>query len=111
MGALSDTPLNKWQGGVLSSNDHCVYAVPANANCVLKIDTHPDTPLTIEFLDCQLHHAHSWSSSSSAASSKENHHDQVEDKWQGGFMGKDGIIYGIPECVDRVMKLVPGKDA
>lgn len=94
--------VNKWQGGVLSPMDGCVYAVPADANCVLKIDTNPDTPLDIDFIDLNLHRG-VWPPN--------NNYTDIEDKWQGGFMGRDGVIYGIPECVDRVMKLTPGKDA
>lgn len=94
--------LNKWQGGVLSPTDGCVYAVPANANTVLKIDTNPNTPLDIEYLDCNLARD-SWFENTD--------YNNLEDKWQGGFLGRDGNIYGIPECVDRVMKLTPGKGA
>lgn len=81
---LSDTK-NKWQGGVLSPIDKCVYAVPADSDCILRIDTDPDTPLKVdttigtEFL------------SGSSISSND-----LTDKWQGGFLARDGNIYGIP---------------
>jgi len=94
---LSDTK-NKWQGGVLSPIDKCVYAVPADSDCILRIDTDPDTPLKVdttigtEFL------------SGSSISSND-----LTDKWQGGFLARDGNIYGIPENFDRVMKLTPGE--
>jgi len=55
---------NKWQGGVLSSLDGCVYAVPADMHNILKIDTNPDTPVTIDMLGSGFQ--------------------DVEDKWQGG---------------------------
>ena len=105
---VTDLNMNKWQGGVLSPKDGCVYAVPANANCVLKIDTNPNTPLDIQFLECQ------WDGNSSSSTTTQNDsidRKNINDKWQGGFLGKDGVIYGIPECIDRVMALYPGKHA
>ena len=30
-----------------------------------------------------------------------------DDKWQGGVLGDDGAIYGIPERCRRVLKIVP----
>jgi len=32
--------INKWQGGVLSNVDDCFYAVPADTDCVLRVNTH-----------------------------------------------------------------------
>lgn len=78
---------NKWQGGVLSSIDKCVYAVPADMNNILKIDTDPDTPLSIETIGSGFQ--------------------DVEDKWQGGFVAKDDKIYAIPENTDNVMVITP----
>lgn len=68
--------INKWQGGVLSKVDKCVYAVPADMDCVLRIDTDPDTPLRIDLVG-------------------EGFQD-IDDKWQGGFVGSDDKIYAIP---------------
>ena len=34
-----------------------------------------------------------------------------EDKWQGGVLGDDGNIYGIPERGHRVLKIEPGAAA
>ena len=31
----------------------------------------------------------------------------TKDKWQGGFLGNDGAIYGIPECAERILKVIP----
>ena len=33
--------VNKWQGGVLSIVDNYLYALPANINCVLRVNTDP----------------------------------------------------------------------
>jgi hypothetical protein len=35
--------VNKWQGGVLSIVDNCFYAVPANMDCVLRVNTDPSS--------------------------------------------------------------------
>ena len=40
-GQVSKT-INKWQGGVLSRVDNCVYAVPADMDCVLRIHMDPN---------------------------------------------------------------------
>ena len=61
---------------MLSSIDKCVYAVPADSNSVLRIDTDPNTPLRIDMVGDDL--------------------SDVPDKWQGGFLARDGNIYGIP---------------
>ena len=83
---------NKWQGGVLSPVDNCVYAVPADMDCILKIDTDPNTPLSIDLV----------------RPSEDKKFKDVEDKFQGGFAGRDGRIYAIPENIDNVMVLTPG---
>jgi hypothetical protein len=84
-----DASRNKFQGGVLSAVDKCVYAVPADAGCVLKIDTDPNTPLSIDFVG-------------------EDFQD-IDDKWQGAFVGNDNKIYAIPENINNVMVITPGK--
>lgn len=68
--------------------DKCVYAVPADMNNILRINTDPDCPLGIEMIG-------------------EGFKD-VEDKWQGGFLAKDNRIYAIPENIDNVMVIEPG---
>ena len=67
--------MNKFQGGVLAP-DKCVYAVPADMDCVLRIQTDPNLPLVADTIGSGL--------------------GEVEDKWQGGFLANDGKIYGIP---------------
>jgi hypothetical protein len=78
---------NKFQGGVLSSVDNCVYAVPADSDCVLRIDTDPNTPLSIDFVGKDFQ--------------------EIDDKWQGAFIGTDNNIYAIPECINEVMVITP----
>eukprot|EP00559_Dactyliosolen_fragilissimus_P003459 CAMPEP_0184859660 /NCGR_PEP_ID=MMETSP0580-20130426/4646_1 /TAXON_ID=1118495 /ORGANISM="Dactyliosolen fragilissimus" /LENGTH=562 /DNA_ID=CAMNT_0027356431 /DNA_START=32 /DNA_END=1720 /DNA_ORIENTATION=- len=79
---------NKWQGGVLSPIDNSIYAVPADSDVVLRILTPEHDEPRIEFIGKDL--------------------PEVEDKWQGGFLARDGKIYGIPENIDHVMELTPG---
>jgi hypothetical protein len=74
-GKVSKT-INKWQGGVLSMVDKCVYAVPADMDCVLRIHTDPNKPLEIDYVG-------------------DNFQD-IDDKWQGGFHAIDNKIYAIP---------------
>ena len=73
---------------MLSSVDKCVYAVAADADCILKIDTDPNTPLSIDLIG-------------------EDFQD-VDDKWQGAFVGNDNKIYAIPENISQVMVITPG---
>lgn len=77
--------VNKWQGGVLSSVDDCIYAVPADYSSVLRIDT---ATMNIEYVGSGFQ--------------------DVDDKWQGGFVGSDGKIYAIPENINHVMAITPG---
>ena len=88
-GRVSET-INKWQGGVLSTVDNCVYAVPADMDCVLRIDTDPETPLKIDLVG-------------------EGFQD-IDDKWQGGFLATDKRIYAIPENINNVMVITPGRE-
>mmetsp|Transcript_25075 Transcript_25075/g.37500 ORF Transcript_25075/g.37500 Transcript_25075/m.37500 type:complete len:560 (-) Transcript_25075:210-1889(-) len=87
-GSVSKT-INKWQGGVLSNVDNCVYAVPADMDCVLKIDTDPNTPLSIDLIGEGFQ--------------------EIDDKWQGGFVASDNKIYAIPENINNVMVITPGE--
>jgi len=57
--------------------------VPGDARSVLKID-----PVT---LDCSL--------IGDLA--------ETGDKWQGGFLAKNGVIFCIPENADRILRIVP----
>ena len=83
--------VNKWQGGVLSSIDNCVYAVPADNSTVLRIDTDPNTPLSFDYVGSGFQ--------------------DIDDKWQGGFVGSDGNIYAIPENICHVMVIKPGTES
>jgi hypothetical protein len=83
--------INKWQGGVLSNVDNCFYAVPANSDCVLRVNTDLSSSsyLQIDYVG-------------------KGNLTHVDDKFQGGFVGRDGRIYAIPESSERVMVITPG---
>lgn len=80
------TTINKWQGGVLSKVDNCVYAVPADMDCVLRIHTDPNKPLKIDYVGEGFQ--------------------EIGDKWQGGFVGSDNKIYAIPVSDYYILHLV-----
>jgi len=92
---------NKWQGGILAPRDGCIYAIPSDAECVLKIDTNPSDKNRgiindddrISLLNIE----------NDFMSNK-----KVTDKWQGGFLAEDGNIYAIPENADRILRVVVG---
>ena len=90
--------INKWQGGVLSNVDDCFYAVPANMDCVLRVNTDricdDDSVMSSSYLRIDY--------------VGEGCFQEVDDKWQGGFVGQDGRIYAIPENSERVMVITPG---
>ena len=98
-GKVSNT-INKWQGGVLSTVDNCVYAVPADMDCVLRIDTDPETPLNIDYVG----------GGRGSDDDEEEEFQKIDDKWQGGFLACNGErIYAIPENINNVMVITPGK--
>eukprot|EP00978_Attheya_sp_CCMP212_P005750 scaffold12860_cov54-Attheya_sp.AAC.11 len=74
-----------YHGGNLASNGY-VYAIPANAERVLKIHPVHETAILIRptFVGRQ--------------------------KWFGGSMGWDGCIYGIPQNANSVLKINPITD-
>jgi hypothetical protein len=76
---------NKWQGGVLSPRDGCVYCIPASGQHVLRIST-STTPPALQLLGSLPAH---------------------KDKWQGGHVGLDGSLYFIPENGFRVLRVTP----
>lgn len=92
---------NKWQGGVLAA-DGCVYCIPSDACSVLRIDTNPGVFDGAEGAPLRGDEPAAY-----AAVSLIGDLPATKDKWQGGFLGTDGAIYGIPECADRVLKVVP----
>ena len=98
---------NKWQGGVCARNGF-VYAVPADAGTVLQIDTRPIVG----------DDDGGGMGGRGGERREEDMRGRVRlvgdlpletDKWQGGFAGRDGCIYAIPENFHRIMKLTPSR--
>eukprot|EP00529_Nitzschia_sp_RCC80_P013098 CAMPEP_0113511318 /NCGR_PEP_ID=MMETSP0014_2-20120614/38646_1 /TAXON_ID=2857 /ORGANISM="Nitzschia sp." /LENGTH=596 /DNA_ID=CAMNT_0000407409 /DNA_START=236 /DNA_END=2026 /DNA_ORIENTATION=+ /assembly_acc=CAM_ASM_000159 len=79
---------NKWQGGIMSPRDNCIYCIPADGTKVLRIATDPsiqgENPVQLlgDLPD-------------------------QKDKWQGAAIGLDGTLYFIPENGYRVLKVTP----
>jgi hypothetical protein len=85
------TEKNKWQGGVLSESDGSIYCIPADGQKVLRIDSRPevvgDNPMALL-----------------------GNLPKRKDKWQGAFIGKDGVMYAIPEGGYRILKVAPSQE-
>jgi hypothetical protein len=83
------TDKNKWQGGVLSHSDGCIYCIPANGRNVLRIDSRAEGNNAVTLL---------------------GNLPERKDKWQGAFFGQDGVMYAIPECGYRILKVQPSPE-
>jgi hypothetical protein len=102
---------NKWQGAVLSPIDGCIYCIPSNAEYVLQINTTsvadsvsgaPGSPAEDhnklnKYIDDNNERVRLLGRNLSS----------MKDKFQGGFLGRDGSIYCIPENAKRVLKITP----
>ena len=88
---------NKWQNGVVGPSDGCVYAIPADAPCVLRIDCAKAAAAAARGAD----------GADAISLVGEGVVGDGEDKWQGGVLGDDGNIYGIPERGHHVLKIEP----
>jgi hypothetical protein len=90
-----DNHKNKWQGGVYSARDECIYMIPASGRYVLRIAT------SMQY------------SNNNNNNNKDNPYQLLgplpshRDKWQGGYVGLDGCLYFVPECGYRVLKIIP----
>jgi hypothetical protein len=74
-----------YHGGNLAPNGW-IYAIPANANRVVKF--HPASEQVVAI-------GPSW---------------EGPQKWYGGIIGSDGCIYGIPHCHSAVLRIDPRTD-
>ena len=72
--------------GVLA-HDGCVYMIPSDADYVLRVNCATD--------EC-----------SQVGDSLENEA-VVQNKWQNGFIGEDGVMWGIPLKAETVLTIVP----
>jgi len=92
--------INKWQGAVLANDGH-IYAIPCNANAILRINTIPNSTdyNTIQLIDISFLFLQS------------SNNRQMKDKYQGGFLSIiDGNVYCIPENANGVLRIQPPID-
>lgn len=129
----NDTAKNyKWLGGSIGEDGH-IYAMPADASAILKINTTNDYCSTFGFVGTDKNKWQGGVLSSDGcvyaipANGKfvlridtrpeigegENPMQLVgnlparKDKWQGAFIGKDGNMWAIPEGGYRILKVTP----
>jgi hypothetical protein len=79
---------NKWQNGLTSVEEQCVYAIPLAAETILKIDTSSDEPVVTTYKLPEPCHGLA--------------------KWEGGVLAKNGIMYCCPNNFKGVLRIAPG---
>ena len=77
----------KFLGGVLGKDD-CVYFIPSDSDHVVRVECATET---VREVGASL-----------------EHEKIVQNKWQNGFIGEDGVIWGIPLKAETVLTIVPG---
>jgi len=129
-----ETQKYKWLGGSVGADGN-IYAMPADASTILKINVTNDHCSTFGNAGTDKNKWQGGVLSESDGSiycipadgqkvlridsrpevEGENpmalvgNLPQRKDKWQGAFFGKDGIMYAIPEGGYRILKVVPSK--
>jgi hypothetical protein len=78
---------NKWQNGVLSIGEQCVYGIPLAAESLLRIDCSKETPSVT-----------TWPLPSPYKGLA---------KFEGGVAGPNGILYTVPNNHKAVLKIQP----
>lgn len=130
----NDTNTNyKWLGGAIGADGN-IYAMPADASAVLKIDTTTDHCSTFGFVGTEKN---KWQGGILSQSdgciycipadgetvlridSRPEGNNAVarlgnlpsrKNKWQGAFFGKDGVMYAIPENGYRILTVHPSPE-
>lgn len=107
---------NKWQGAVLSPIDGCIYCIPSNAEYVLQINTTAadnsvSGTLGSPSMDRSKLKKHKFDNDNERVRLLGGNLSSMKDKFQGGFLGRDGNIYCIPENAERVLKITPASSA
>jgi hypothetical protein len=77
-----------WGAGPIVGADKCIYWPPCLANRVLKFD--PETQQMPSLVGADI--------------------GQGYDKWKGGALATDGVIYCIPYCSKQILAIDPFKD-
>ncbi len=86
-GRHRDDNCYKYLGGALTHDERFAYLFPCDAERVLKIDCHSDEVLLIGPIMTD-----------------------GANKFQNGFVGRDGCLYGIPQRATGVLRIVPRDD-
>ena len=82
---------NKWQNGLTNDKEECVYAIPLGAETVLRIKTHSpedDNEPIVTTWKLPLPN-------------------KTLEKWEGGVVAENGIIYCMPNNHKAVLQVVP----
>merc|ERR1712224_82929 len=79
---------NKWQNGLTNPHDKCVYAIPLSGETVLRIDCSNEDDVEVT----------TWP----LPSPFEN-----LDKWEGGVICENGLMYTMPNNCKAVLKIQP----
>ena len=85
---------NKWQNGLTNPHDHCVYAIPLSGETLLRIDCSNDVE---ESKDGDVE-VTTWPLPSPF---------ETLDKWEGGVICENGLMYTMPNNCKAVLKIQP----
>jgi hypothetical protein len=86
---------NKWQNGLTCPNDSCVYAMPLSGHTVLRIDCSNSMQNGTEDVDPEVT---TWDLPSPHT---------PREKWEGGVILPNGIMYTIPNNHKAVLRIEP----
>ncbi len=96
---------NKWQNGLTSEQEGCVYAIPLAAETVLRIRTTGSSSRNCvggeragQSLNDNVPEVTIW---------KLPHPNKVLAKWEGGVLAKNGCMYCMPNNHKAVLQIVP----
>ena len=85
---------NKWQNGLTNPHDNCVYAIPLSGETLLRIDCSNDMDASGDG-DVEVT---TWPLPSPF---------ETLDKWEGGVICANGLIYTMPNNCKAVLKIQP----
>jgi len=80
---------NKWQNGLTNPHDKCVYAIPLAGETLLRIDCSDDKD-DVEVTTWPLPSPY-----------------ETLDKWEGGVICPNGLMYTVPNNCKAVLKIQP----
>jgi hypothetical protein len=92
---------NKWQNGLTHYSEGCVYAIPLAAETVLRIRTGPPGDGPNEEGEDEKY------TEPEVTTWKLPMPNQTLEKWEGGVIAKNGIMYCMPNNHKAVLQIVP----